>query len=280
MPEPVRLAGAVVDIAVPDRSRRMAGVSMAGFHGCADRPTELALVPYPAFTVFIDFGDVWFVDDVRGVGERGSAVIGLGPAGVRGCGRAVDLLQIRLSPVVAHAALGGSSESGGTVVALEDLWGRDAGRIQERLHAAESWDERFAIAAAALTRRQAAGRPVDPEVAFAWARILLSRGRIRIDRLAAEIGWSYKRLWSRFRAQIGLTPKRAAQLVRFDYAVHRLAGGDSAALVAAESGYTDQSHLHRDVMNFAGVTPNGVAVAPWLSVDDVAWVDPAYAAAV
>jgi AraC-like DNA-binding protein len=103
-----------------------------------------------------------------------------------------------------------------------------------------------------------------------------SRGRVRVDELAAQVGWSRERLWWRFRSQIGLTPKRAAQLVRFDHAAHRLAAGDSAALVAAESGYVDQSHLNRDAIAFAGLTPGAVAAAPWLAVDDVAWAAPDY----
>jgi AraC-like DNA-binding protein len=122
-----------------------------------------------------------------------------------------------------------------------------------------------------LARRREAGRAVGPEVAFVWGRMVTDRGRVRVERLAAEVGWSRKRLWSRFRSQIGISPKRAAQLIRFDHAAHRLAAGHGAALVAAESGYVDQSHLHRDAMAFAGVTPTAVAVAPWLAVDDVAW---------
>ena len=105
---------------------------------------------------------------------------------------------------------------------------------------------------------------------------MTSRGQVRVERLAAETGWSRKRLWSRFRSQLGLTPKRAAQLIRFDHAAHRLAAGHSAALVAAESGYADQSHLHRDVVAFAGVTPRVVAAAPWLAVDHIAWAAPGH----
>jgi AraC-like DNA-binding protein len=250
---------------------------MAGFTSRAKDLVDLQVVPYPAVTLFIDLGDGVLVDDASGQQKRGSLAVGLAPSGARGRGRDIDCLQVRLSPVVAHAVLGASSELGATVVALDDLWGRDAVRAQEQLRAAGSWDDRFTLVEATLARRHQAGRAVDPEIAFAWGQMVASRGRLRVERLADEVGWSRKRLWSRFRSQIGLTPKRAAQLVRFDSAARRLAAGHSAALVAAESGYSDQSHLHRDVMTFAGMTPTAVAAAPWLAVDDIAWAAPQHA---
>lgn len=167
--------------------------------------------------------------------------------------------------------LGASTELSGTVVSLEDVWGRDAWRAEDRLRAATSWDERFTIAQEILGRRLGARPPVDPEVAYTWRRTLTSRGRVRIDGLADEVGWSRKRLWSRFRSQLGITPKRAARLVRFDHAAHLLAAGRAVASVATESGYVDQSHLHREVKAFTGLTPTAMAVAPWLAIDDVAW---------
>ncbi|MFC7715933.1 helix-turn-helix domain-containing protein [Nonomuraea recticatena] len=181
-------------------------------------------------------------------------------------------MQVRLSPVIARAVLGASpADLDGAVVALDDLWGREASRIRERLGDVSSWQDRFALTDALLARRHEAGPPVDPEVAWAWHRIVGGRGLVRVDRLAAELGWSRKRLWSRFRSQLGLPPKRAVKLVRFDHAVHRLVTGEGAARVAADAGYADQSHLHRDVMAFTGVTPATVAAEPFLAVDDIAW---------
>ena len=245
---------------------------MAGFRQRATDLVELPVVPYPAVTVGIDLGDgPLLVGQVSSGQQRGSVVAGLSHLGSQVRGRDIECLQVRLSPLVARAMLGASQELSGTVVALDDLWGRDAPRIEEQLRVVPSWDDRFAIAQDALERRLEAGSTPDPEVAFAWGVILRSRGLVRVERLALDVAWSRKRLWSRFRSQIGLTPKLAAELVRFDHAVHRLAAGHSAARVAAETGYADQSHLNREVMTFAGVTPTAVSVAPWLAVDDIAW---------
>lgn len=265
------------DIATPSRPGLLPGVSMAGFRARTTEFVDLSVIPFPAVTVVVSLGEEPLtVDDINGRQRNGSVVVGLVPSGVRGRGRDIESLQVRLSPVIAHTVLGVSSELSGMMVSLDDLWGRDATRTQEQLRAARSWDDRFAIAEEAFVRRHEAGRTIDPEVAFVWRQMVTNLGGVRVERLAGEVGWSRKRLWSRFRAQIGLNPKRAAQLVRFDHAAHRLAAGHSAARVAAEIGYADQSHLHRDVMAFAGVTPTAVAVAPWLAVDDVAWAAPEY----
>ncbi|MCO6008650.1 helix-turn-helix domain-containing protein [Actinoallomurus purpureus] len=262
-----------VDVAVPRPSRRLPGVSMAGFRQRAPVLWDIAMVAHPSVTLFIDLSEgEGAVYDTHGRDQRGSVVVGLLPGDLRAAGRArVEYLQIRLEPAAAAAVLGASTELTGTVVSLEDIWGRDAGRAEDRLRAAASWDERFTIAVEILGRRLGARPPVDPEVAYTWRRTLASRGRVRVDGLADEIGWSRKRLWSRFRSQLGITPKRAARLVRFDHAAHLLAAGHAPASVAGESGYVDQSHLHREVKTFAGLTPTAVAVAPWLAIDDVAW---------
>jgi AraC-like DNA-binding protein len=245
---------------------------MVGFRHRAPALVDIAMVAHPSVTLLLDLSEgEGLVCHTRDRHERGSVVVGLLPDSLRAAGRSGDCLQIRLEPAAAAAVLGASTELSGTVVSLKDVWGRDAGRAEDRLRAAASWDERFTIAVEILGRRLGTRPPVDPEVAYIWRRTLTSRGRARVEALADDVGWSRKRLWSRFRAQLGITPKRAARLVRFDHAAHLLAAGHAAAYVAVESGYVDQSHLHRDIRAIAGLTPTALANAPWLAIDDVAW---------
>ncbi|WP_223837695.1 AraC family transcriptional regulator [Streptomyces venezuelae] len=232
----------------------------------------MRVIPHPAVTLVLELGDgPLIVDTATGRQQLTSLAAGLLHGALHVRGENVECVEVRLSPLVAYAVLGTSpADLEHVVVSLEDLWGRSAPRIREELIEARSWQDRFALTDALLARRGETGPSVDPQVAWCWDRIVGSRGRVRVEGLAAEVDWSRKRLWSRFRAQVGLPPKRAAKLVRFDHAVHRLAAGEGAAGIAAESGYADQSHLHRDVLEFTGVTPATAAREPGLAVDDIA----------
>ncbi|MEU6764149.1 helix-turn-helix domain-containing protein [Streptomyces sp. NPDC046853] len=264
--------GALFDIAVPRPEVRLPGVTMAGFRYRVPEHMEIAMVAHPSVTVLVDLGeDEELLYDAGGRPGRGSVVIGLLPGALRASARRGACLQIRLEPTVAAAVLGASAGLSGTVVSLEDVWGRDAEHVEDRLRAAGSWDARFTVVADILGQRLGERPRIDPEVAHSWRRTYASRGRVRVEGLAHEVGWSRKRLSARFHSQLGIPPKRAARLVRFDHAAHLLAAGRSPVGVATECGYVDQSHLHREVREFAELTPAGVAVAPWLEVDDVAW---------
>jgi AraC-like DNA-binding protein len=262
------------DIECPTQPSRVPGVAMAGFRDRGITPPDLRLIPHPAVTLMLVFGGTVAVETATGQ-QQGDFATGLGFGEVLRALRVdgFEGLQVRLSPVVAPAVLGAAvADLDGAVVTLDDLWGREAARISERLGDLSSWEDRFALTDAWLARRCAeASHVVATEVAWAWREIVAGHGMVRIEHLAAELGWSRKRLWSRFHSQIGLPPKPAAKLVRFDHAVHGLVAGQDAAAVAADGGYADQSHLHRDVVAFTGLTPATVVDEPFLAVDDIAW---------
>uniref|UniRef100_A0AAU3GRP1 Helix-turn-helix domain-containing protein n=1 Tax=Streptomyces sp. NBC_01401 TaxID=2903854 RepID=A0AAU3GRP1_9ACTN len=273
-----RDGSAAWDVARPRRVVGPVGVDMAGFRVSTLPAGGLRVVPHPAVMLILDFGATpSTVEDDSGRRHRGSLVAGPGfgsGGGVRGWGEEAECLQVRLSPVVAGQILGVCpADLAGSAVSLDEVWGREAAQLREQLSETRSWEDRFAITAASLARRRDAARTpaVDPELAWAWTRIVDGRGLVRVDDLAAELGWSRKRLWSRFHSHLGIPPKSAAKLVRFDHAVHRMTAGEGAAQVAAEGGYYDQPHLHRDIMAFTGKTPVTVLGEPFLTVDDRAW---------
>lgn len=200
---------------------------MAGFRIHGDSPIELRAIPHPAVTVAVEFGDRPFsIHGAAGRMRSASLAAGLAFSAFQVRAEGIECVQIRLSPLTASPVLGlPLAELRGSVVTLDDLWGRDTPRLRERLHHARTWPERFALIDTELLTRLHAGRTVDPEVAWAWRQIVASHGRTRVSDLAARTGWSRQRMWSRFGSQIGLTPKRAAMLVRFDQAIHRLVRG-------------------------------------------------------
>lgn len=151
-----------------------------------------------------------------------------------------------------------------TVIDLVDAVGRGADRIVARLADAAGWPERMALLDDALTAWTETGPRPAPQVLRAWYRLRHSRGRIPIERLAAEVGWTRRHLLNQFRMQIGLTPKAAARVIRFQHALHLLhlpGPRRSLADLAQAAGYSDQAHLTREFGSLANATPVQLASA-------------------
>ncbi|RSM64211.1 hypothetical protein DMB66_20040 [Actinoplanes sp. ATCC 53533] len=165
-----------VDIAVPRRPGRLPGISMAGFRQHAPAPVGIAMVAHPSVTLLIDLSDGAGIGyDIHGRHERGSVAVGLLPGDLRATGWGLgECLQIRLEPAAAAAVLGASAELSGTVVALDEVWGRDAGRAEERLRAAGYADQshlhRETMALAGLAPTAVAAAPWLAIDDVAWPR--------------------------------------------------------------------------------------------------------------
>ncbi|MEU2241087.1 AraC family transcriptional regulator [Streptomyces sp. NPDC018338] len=249
------------EVARPLGGTTLDGVRMAGFRDDIAAGLDMRVLPQPVVVVVIGLGaNPVTVESAAGCRPMRSLVASLSPGPARIRGERVECVEVCLSPRAAYALLGVSPlELGGSVNGLEDVWGRHERRLREQLTDATTWQERLALTDEFLTKRAAGAPSMSPEVADAWDTIVARRGRVRVGDLAASSGWSRKRLWSRFRDQIGVTPKRAAMLVRFDHAARALCAGESAGDVALACGYADQPHLHRDVLALAGCTPGALA---------------------
>ncbi len=172
-------------------------------------------------------------------------------------------IQIQLSPLGARALLGlPAGELACTDTHATDVLGTLARDLTDRLRTAQTWPDRFALLDLHLGARLSGAEARPPaEVCQAWRLLRASGGTASIAAVARAVGWSERHLGNRFRTEIGLTPKRAARVIRFDRA-RRMLPVRSGAEVAAACGYADQSHLVREFVAFTGLSPGA-----WLQAE-------------
>lgn len=170
-------------------------------------------------------------------------------------------LEVRLSPIGAYRLFGiAMSQFANRTHLLEEIAPAWHQNLVEQLLNAPDWDARFHLAEQALTRAPHNLAP-NPEIVWAWQQLRRTHGQLPIAELAAELGWSHTRLISRFRQQIGASPKQCARLLRFQQVVRHpaFAPGADWCDLAQRCGFYDQSHLIREMRAFAGDTPEGLA---------------------
>jgi AraC-like DNA-binding protein len=141
---------------------------------------------------------------------------------------------------------------------LEDLWGREARFLTERLGDHDALAPKLAAVETAIAARLAVAPSADRLVEAAVARLRRDLG-VRIGALADALGVSERQLRRRCEAAIGYGPKALGRVLRFrrvwQSADDIATGRSSLAHLAAEMGYTDQAHMTREFSRFAGMPP-------------------------
>ncbi len=222
-------------------------------------------LPITSLVLIINLGDALEIVDTLGQRSRYLAGQGFG-AGLSDSfarsetGGAQEGVQVFFTPAGARRFFGlplGAITN--RVVRLEDLIGTaPASRLAQQLLESLDWRQRFALLDAALLARLLPAAMPTADAAWAWQQLRRHQGQVSIASLAGELGYSRKHLAARFHDQIGLTPKTAARLFRFQHALSLL--GTAGRLpdwsdLAVQAGYYDQPHLIRDFKAMSGLAP-------------------------
>jgi len=157
-----------------------------------------------------------------------------------------DVLQLPLSEIT------------GRVVAFEDLCSPAAHDLEARMQECESDPERIRALEAALLRQLNATRKNRAGIDFvALATSAQQRaGAWSVTALSKAAGVSRQYLSRTFQNQLGVPPNLFLRLTRFRRILAATAGNrPNWAALAAEAGYSDQSHMIADFRRFSGSTP-------------------------
>lgn len=166
-------------------------------------------------------------------------------------------LHLELNPLGVRALLGVSAaDLSGWVANLADVNRPPLAVLPACLREATTWTERFELVDEALRASLTGDFAPRPEVGWAWRRMVADGGTSAVGVLAGEVGWSRRHFTERFRSEIGLSPKQAARVVRFERARNALHAGTPLADVAANCGFFDQAHLTHEWRSLAGCTPS------------------------
>ncbi|NVB80570.1 MAG: AraC family transcriptional regulator [Kofleriaceae bacterium] len=203
-------------------------------------------------------------DEIRVIDPRTRRLRRLSGALVSGTYREAFIIdtEAHASMIGVHFKPGGAGLLGVPAGSLADdhvelaaLWGADAAWLRERLCGATSLDARFDILEHALLARLRHARPRHPATQFAIAE-LDGTGR-SIASVVEELGLSHRRLIEVFTADVGVAPKLFGRLRRFQraWALGSASATPAWSRLAVQTGYSDQSHLIREFVAFAGAPP-------------------------
>jgi AraC-like DNA-binding protein len=243
-------------------------VSAVGYSSRMDRPCRHVGMPSPALTLVLTFDEPVISGFERFGDDAESAHVVLGGLHTRPAyiaqPRVQSGIQLAVRPLALRRMFGvPAGELRDRAIDAREVLGCGVEDLRQRLAELTSWPERFAALATYLRANTAeVTSGVRPEVLEAWKWIAWHRGTGSMSALARHVHLGERQLTSLFKAELGVSPKAASRLMRFEHARQRIAHAVRSgapldlSAVAHSCGYYDHSHLVRDFNQYAGSSPS------------------------
>ncbi|GAB3880935.1 AraC family transcriptional regulator [Kibdelosporangium lantanae] len=246
---------------LPHPALRPAVTGYLGYRAATGKPVRRLLFPHSHVIWLFDF-DVprrWLPD---GREIRRSLRVPVTPVH----DRVLEFVQrgahtgvgVAFAPVAAFTVMDvAMADFASSRVDLVDVLGRPTRTLADRLASADGWPARFAILDEFLLNAFLARPAVPAMTSVAWRRLKETKGALTVRSLADELGVTTRTLELRFRREIGVSPKTAARILRFEQALPLLTSRPTGGLtrIAHECGYADQAHFAREVRALTNRTP-------------------------
>ena len=150
------------------------------------------------------------------------------------------------------------SELGGGVVFLEDVLGKEAALIVEKVQAANDVSEIIEQVELVLSNRLPNDdMPADRLLQSAMRIMYANQGIISVRSLAEKLSYSERNVSRVFRTELGVGPKELLGIIQFQCLLGELYRAPNSRLtdVAVKYGYFDQSHFIHSFKRLYGLSP-------------------------
>jgi AraC-like DNA-binding protein len=169
------------------------------------------------------------------------------------------IVGVRFRPGAAKNWLGlPMSEIVGLQIDLEDLWGRQASEMSDRIGQASTTEEQSALLQNELLRLMPEKEEPTREAAivFSLMRQDAAEPGTKISIILDRLDTSERTLRRRCQEHFGYGPKTLDRILRFQRLLALAIASPGTALsgMAYEVGYADQAHLSREVRDLTGLS--------------------------
>jgi AraC-like DNA-binding protein len=197
------------------------------------------------------------LEDIQGEVFPNGAVAGMRSAYyIKDVAHNACTIGVGLRPGACQALFGvPANEIAHRHVAVEDLCGKEALLLVERLEELNGLDRRLSLLESFLTSRAPCVSVIHPAIAHALNRLSRTSD---VGSVVAETGFSHRHFVQLFRQTVGINPRVYTRLLRFQKTLRK--GVDKTAGrwidIALEAGYADQAHFNREFRELAGISPS------------------------